>query len=212
MAMKPILIIGCGPGGTEYVTDAARQAAASAAVLFGAPRLLALFPGAKAEQVAWEAHAQGLDRIEELRRDGQQVGVLVSGDPGLFSLAQTLVRRFGPEHCRIIPAVSSVQVAFARLGLDWADATIVSAHGRTPAVAPDRLRTCEKIAILAGTDEALDWAGQAAAALAATHEAIVCENLTLPGERIRHSRPDDIAAAGTASLAIVLLLRKERCA
>lgn len=209
MEMKPILIIGCGPGGADFLTDTARQAAASAAVLFGAPRLLELFPHAKAEKVAWEAHAQGLDRIEQLRREGKQVGVLVSGDPGLFSLAQTLVRRFGREQCRIIPAVSSVQVAFARMGLEWSGAKIVSAHGRTPDVTPPQLQTCDKIAILAGTAEALAWAAQTAAALAATHEAIVCENLTLAGERIRRASPAEIAAAGTSSLAIVLLLRKE---
>jgi precorrin-6Y C5,15-methyltransferase (decarboxylating) len=56
--------------------------------------------------------------------------VLASGDPGFFGIVRALRAR-GIEP-RVIPATSSVTLAFARLGLDWDDALVVSAHGREP--------------------------------------------------------------------------------
>ncbi|GAB4050010.1 bifunctional cobalt-precorrin-7 (C(5))-methyltransferase/cobalt-precorrin-6B (C(15))-methyltransferase [Catellatospora paridis] len=64
--------------------------------------------------------------------DGEAV-VLASGDPGFFGIVAAL-RRAGVEPV-VIPAVSSVAAAFARAGLPWDDALVVSAHGR------DRLDT-----------------------------------------------------------------------
>ena len=46
--------------------------------------------------------------------------------------------RVSPSRCapgiepHVIPATSSVTLAFARLGLDWDDALVISAHGREP--------------------------------------------------------------------------------
>ena len=78
-----------------------------------------------------------------------------------------------------------MQAAFARLGVDWQDARIVSAHGRTPQLGGEELPKCDKLAVLGGTAEALRWTAWAAGVLEATHDAYLCENLTLDGERIR---------------------------
>ena len=206
---KPILIVGCGPGAPEYVTPAARQAAQNADALLGSGRLLELFPECACGKVPWQGSTEAmLAELGRLMAQGQRVAVLVSGDPGLFSLAQNVVGRFGASACEIVPAVSPVQVAFARIGLDWANARILSAHGRTPAAALDELKQSDKVAILAGTANALAWAAGAASALEETHAAVVCENLTLPGERVRSLEPQEIATCGAASLTIVLLIRR----
>jgi precorrin-6y C5,15-methyltransferase (decarboxylating) CbiE subunit len=210
MTERKISIVGCGPGGPEYVSPAARAAARDADVLLGAPRLLEMFP----EHAGPKASLQGsveqmLGTIAAAMKEGKRPTVLVSGDPGLFSLAQRIVERFGAAACHILPAVSSVQVAMARLGLGWADTKIVSAHGRSPDIGPAELNGFNKIAILAGTPEALAWCGRAAAELQATHVAFVCENLTLSDERIRRLDADEIASCGASSLCIVILVRKE---
>ncbi|GAB3453262.1 bifunctional cobalt-precorrin-7 (C(5))-methyltransferase/cobalt-precorrin-6B (C(15))-methyltransferase [Streptomonospora sediminis] len=54
--------------------------------------------------------------------------VLASGDPGFFGVLRILRAR-GAEPA-VVPAVSSVATAFARIGLPWDDAVVVSAHGR----------------------------------------------------------------------------------
>ena len=137
MAMNPpnLSIVGCGPGSALYVTEAARRAVAGADVLAGGKRLMELFPDCHAERILVDADIPAvLEQIAARRAAGRKIAVLVSGDPGLHSLAQNVIRHFGREHCEVVPAVSSVQVAFARLGIDWADARIVSAHGRIPEI------------------------------------------------------------------------------
>ena len=204
-----IMIVGCGPGSPLFVTEAAQQAVARADVLVGSKRLLELFPSGPAERISVDAQiAAVLDKIAELCTAGRPVVVLVSGDPGLFSLAQNVVRRFGRDQCDIIPAVSSVQVAFARMGLDWADARILSAHAVTPKMTEDALRQADKVAILAGTKEALRWAASAARLVESSHAAVLCENLTLDSERIRQVTPAQLDSIDAASLSIVLLIRR----
>jgi precorrin-6y C5,15-methyltransferase (decarboxylating) CbiE subunit len=204
-----IVIVGCGPGSAKYLTDAARQAAAGAEVLLGSRRLREMFADCDGRRVELDCDpAAAVEEIEAQRAAGRRIAVLVSGDPGLFSLARRIVERFGREQCELIAAVSPVQVAFARLGLDWSDARIVSAHGRTPALTPQELAGGDKLAVLVGTREAMEWAARAAEALSASHDAFLCENLTLAGEQIRRLGPRELAAAQAASLAIVLLIRR----
>jgi precorrin-6B methylase 1 len=64
-------------------------------VLVGARCLLDLFSDAGAERIAVDADIERvLDGIEK-RRGFKRIVVLVTGDPGLFSLAQPVIRRFG---------------------------------------------------------------------------------------------------------------------
>ncbi len=128
MTNKKIAIVGCGPGSIDYITLAAAKAVQNAEVLVGAKRLLELFGDSKAEQIVVTGHIEDvLDKIQAAC-ETRTVAVLVSGDPGIFSLTKTVNKRFGRENCITIPAVSSLQMAFARIGLDWADAKIISAH------------------------------------------------------------------------------------
>ncbi len=207
--MQRIMIVGCGPGSPLYVTEAARQAAAGADVLVGSKRLLELFPDGSTERILVDADVSALlDRIAAQHAAGRRIAVLVSGDPGLFSLAQNVIRRFGRDHCEVVPALSSVQVAFARLGLDWSDARIVSAHAATPQLGEDELRRADKLAILAGTKDSLRWAARAAGLVESSHLPVLCENLTLDNERIAHLSPGQLDSIDAASLAIVLLIRR----
>jgi len=207
---EPMLsIVGCGPGSVQYVTEAARQAVARADVLVGADRLIELFPDCPAERISGQCDIVALlEQIATRHAAGRKIAVLVSGDPGLFSLARKVIQRFGRERCEVIPAVSSVQVAFARLGIDWADARIVSAHGRLPDISADEFGRAGKIAVLAGTAEAIRWLVGMAGALDASHAVFLAENLTLDDERFRQVTPEQLGLIDAASLSIVLLIRR----
>ena len=63
----------------------------------------------------------------------QDVVVMVSGDPGYYSLLDALRRGFPQEAIQVIPGISSFQLAFARLALPWHEAELLSFHGRVPA-------------------------------------------------------------------------------
>ena len=158
----------------------------------------------------WHSNSAALmDEVARLRDTGKRVAVLVSGDPGLCSLARKVVTRFGLAAVDIVAGVSSVQVAFARLGLDWADARIFSAHGRKPEVGPCEVSEWNKIAVLAGTRDALQWSAAAARSMHKTHMAYLCENLTLPDERIRPMDAATLDEVVAAPLSIILLVRKD---
>jgi precorrin-6y C5,15-methyltransferase (decarboxylating) CbiE subunit len=202
-----ITIVGCGPGSPDYVTPAARRAVAGAEVVVGSPRLLELFPEASPTRILVGADiSAALDEMAAVA-DGRPMAVLVSGDAGLYSLAQHVLSRFGRTHCEVIPGVSSLQVAFARLGLDWADARILSAHGRLPPIHAAELASVPKIAILAGSATGLQYAARVAGSLEASHTFFLCENLTLADERVHKVTAKEIARCNAASLSIILLIR-----
>ena len=71
-----------------------------------------------------------LARISHLRAGGKKVVVLADGDPLFYGIGTTLLRQLGPEAVRILPGVSSLQQACARLGLPWHDVICLSLHGR----------------------------------------------------------------------------------
>jgi|GEM_PF-747439 len=133
--MNNIFCIGMGPGGAEQVTRAALQTAASVPFLLGDARFLALVAaGPSVAPQHLEELPRGteatLQRVAELLEKGP-VGVLVSGDTGFYSLASSLVRRFGPEKIRLVPGISSMQLLAARRGRSWVNVPTLSLHGRT---------------------------------------------------------------------------------
>ncbi|MGW0736179.1 precorrin-6y C5,15-methyltransferase (decarboxylating) subunit CbiE [Streptomyces sp. NPDC002851] len=108
------------------------------------------------EQVILGPLAPALDTIEKhLAEDGRagdfpHVVVLASGDPGFFGIVRVLAERFGAEALEVRPGVSSVATAFARAGLPWDDAAVVSAHGRDLRTAVNVCRAHPKVAVLTG--------------------------------------------------------------
>jgi cobalt-precorrin-7 (C5)-methyltransferase len=206
MDTKPILIVSCGPGAPEYITEAARQAVNQAELLVGATRLFALFPESTAQRCSVSADLNAaLDTIEAAYPH-QQVVVLVTGDAGLHSFARTMIQRFGRQQCKIISGISSVQMAFARLGLEWTNALIISAHGTTPDVTDESLATEERIAILGGGRASWTAIENIIEKCRATHAAFLCENLTLDNERVIALEEKRLSAMQPASLSIILLI------
>ncbi|MBT2418459.1 precorrin-6y C5,15-methyltransferase (decarboxylating) subunit CbiE [Streptomyces sp. ISL-22] len=102
------------------------------------------------ERVVLGALAPALDTIEEYVAKDRPVLVLASGDPGFFGIVRALAERFGSKRLEVRPGVSSVATAFARLGLTWDDAVVVSAHGREPRAAVNVCRAHPKVAVLTG--------------------------------------------------------------
>ncbi|WP_291302096.1 precorrin-6y C5,15-methyltransferase (decarboxylating) subunit CbiE [Desulfovibrio sp. MES5] len=71
-----------------------------------------------------------LTRLSQMRAAGERVVMLADGDPLLFGIGATLVRLLGQDAVRLLPAVSSLQQACARLALPWHKVICLSLHGR----------------------------------------------------------------------------------
>lgn len=203
-----IVIAGCGPGSPKLMTAAAREAAQSADVLVGTRRLLDLFPSTTAARISVGADIGAvLDRIAAIP-SSQKIVVLVSGDPGLYSLARSVLARFGRSTCRVIAGISSVQAAFARIGVTWEDARLVSAHEAPPSLLPGTLAGSDKIAVLAGNRASAKWLEEAVKTLHTTHAVFICSDLALPEERVEEIHADRFEAAALPSRTVVLFVRK----
>jgi len=55
--------------------------------------------------------------------------LLASGDPLFFGIGRRMREEFGGDAVEILPDLSSVQVAFARINEAWDDAVLISLHG-----------------------------------------------------------------------------------
>ncbi len=84
----------------------------------------------------------------ELAAHPGEAVLLASGDPGLFGPVR-LLREAGVEP-EVLPAVSSVALAFARAGLPWDDAVVASAHGRDLRRALNACRAHPLVGVLTG--------------------------------------------------------------
>src|SRR5215831_14307565 len=128
--------------------------------------------------------------------------VLASGDPGFFGIVRALRDR--GLAVVVLPAVSSVALAFARAGLPWDDAVVVSAHGRDLRPAVNVCRAHPKVAVLTGPG-----AGPAeiAAGLAGwDRRLVVCEQLGSGAEQITECSPATAATRTWTHPNVVLVL------
>lgn len=210
---KKIIIVGCGPGSASLLTNAGRQAISEASVLVGAPHLLETYTLPAHEQICFGGDA-GLDLDGVLsavseRFEKDQVAILVSGDPGIGSLARPVLRRFGKDACKVIPGISSVQLAFARLGLDWTDARIISAHRKIPDLSADMLSGFGSVAILGGHRRAQGWIADLAENLGDKRVLLVCQDLSRPEEKIEQVSTADFRLLTLSTRTIVLIIQEE---
>lgn len=209
MRIKPILIIGCGPGSLEYVTPLAYKMAYQADILVGARRLLNLFPATMAKHIPVSAPIEKLlDQLEKIPSD-KKIVILVTGDPGLLSLAQPVITRFGRDSCRVIAGVSSLQTAFAALGLNWHDALVIDAHGDLPELSCCDFTASRKIAVYAGKKESFPWMAALGRLLGSAYRIFLCADLTLPGEIVREITVEKLSAEDYPTLSVVIFVKKE---
>ena len=171
-----VTVIGCD--GRPAAPEAAAVLAAATLVV-GAPRHLdaAGIPD-RAERLELKRLDDALDAIVAAASSGQ-VAVLASGDPGFFGIVRALrARGIRPA---VLPALSSVALAFARLGLDWDDALVTTAHGRDPRQAVAAALAHPKAAILTAPGTAHEIATEL---LAAGRKVYIAERLGTPAERV----------------------------
>jgi precorrin-6Y C5,15-methyltransferase (decarboxylating) len=135
------------------------------------------------------------EALAEIEAAGGSAVVLASGDPGFFGIVRALrARGIRPA---VLPAVSSVALAFARLGLDWDDALVLSAHGRDPGPVTAAALAHPKAAILTAPGEPA--AELAAALLAGGRRVYAAERLGTADERVA-----ELACGPGGGLAVAL--------
>jgi precorrin-6Y C5,15-methyltransferase (decarboxylating) len=123
-------IIGIGADGADGLQPAQVERVLAADFLAGGERHLGYFPAAPGERFTVRDNLAEL--MDELGRryPQQRCVVLASGDPLFYGIGTYLSEIYGPTQVRVEPAVSSMQLTFARVGLSWQRAALASIHGR----------------------------------------------------------------------------------
>jgi len=204
----PVKVIGVGPGHPDYLLPIALKQAALCTALTGSARALALFK--TAGRPTWVIDGRltaALSFILEQQKKGP-VGVLVSGDPGFYSLLGYLKRYFSLEELEVYPGISSLQLAFARLGLPWQEAALVSLHGRSAADLPAILKEHRLLGLL--VDPATDLAELAAMFQeCGPWKVYLCRNLSYPDESITLINESRLAGQPALNNTVVVIERDE---
>ncbi|NJL97485.1 MAG: precorrin-6y C5,15-methyltransferase (decarboxylating) subunit CbiE [Synechococcaceae cyanobacterium SM2_3_2] len=133
--MHQLHVIGIGLEGVGGLSPAAQAQLSQASVMVGSAAHLALVPPdyAKpdgAERIPLAGSVDSWFETVATRLTQSSVVLLASGDPLFFGIGRLLLGIFPREQLAFYPHLSSVQLAFNRIGVAWQDAQIISLHGR----------------------------------------------------------------------------------
>ncbi len=202
-------VVGISETGLAGLAPPARELVTQADVLVGDADVLKFVPESTAERVEITTDwSRGCERIAgEL---GQRlVVVLATGDPLFYGTARYLTERLGKERVEIIPHVSTMQLAFARVKESWENAYFVDLARRDLEDVLDRIRTSEKVGIF--TSDVWPPSKIAQTLLESKMDyftAYVCENLGAPDERVTAASLDEITAMTFSPLNVMILIRR----
>ena len=205
--LEKIHVIGIGDDGLEAVPNTVRQVIDGAEVLLGTDRTLALVPKSKAARHTISGDLNQL--VATLERAGdKRVVVLLYGDPMFYGLARYVSERLGKDRFVVLPHVSSMQLAFARVMETWEEAYLSDLAKHPLAAVLEKIRTAQKVGLFT-TDQC--GPADVARALLDRHidyyTAYVCENLGARDERVTRGTLAEIAAQKFDPLNVLILIR-----
>jgi precorrin-6Y C5,15-methyltransferase (decarboxylating) len=207
MELAPVIekcrIVGVLDDGIASLGAKALQHLQAAQLVIGGARTLQLFAAHIAPDAVQRDLSGALSQVPEWIRAAQaehrRVVVLATGDPLCHGIAAYLASRLCIEAIEVIPNVSTLQLACARLGLPWQDMKFSSVHARdagdwVPGSPPGHglyallrdIRQHDRLAVLTSPDNTPDRIARMllAEGLAEDFEMAVAERLCQPEERI----------------------------
>lgn len=121
-----VVVVGLGPAGPQWLTPEAATALSEADDLVGYSTYLDRVPPRAGQERHGSDNRAEHDRARlalKLAASGRRVAVVSSGDPGIFAMASAVLEvveesgeEYGDVPVRIVPGVSAMQVAAARVG------------------------------------------------------------------------------------------------
>jgi len=206
MKQSKITIVGVGDDGSPGLSQQAIEVIQRASTLFGSSTLLERFPNFQGEK---RALGSDLDRLAtELENAPIGSVVLASGDPLFYGTARFLCERLGKETFEVIPHVSSMQLAFARVKESWDEAYLANVANQPLERILERIRTTEKAGVFTSEQVPPSRIAELLIAKGVYYfTAYVCENLGAPDERVTKLELRDLVQQKFAPLNVLVLLR-----
>lgn len=204
--MKPaIKIIGIGDNGKASLLPQYLDWIQACEVLVGGERHLQFFEDFKGEKILIKGALSEL--MEQLKAEERSLVMLASGDPLFYGIGNYAAKKL--ENVEIYPHVSSVQQAFAKLGLGWQDAYVTSVHGRSIKGLAQRIDGRQTIALLTDATNSPNAIAEYLLQYGMEeYRAFVAENLGGSDEKAAWYSLQEMAAAEFSPLNIVIMQKQ----
>lgn len=206
---ETIHIVGISDDGLAGVTEAAARLIREADLLIGPEQALALVGQTRARHLAVGADPDQAVREIAAADAKSRIVVLSIGDPLFYGVARYLCDKLGKERFEVVPHVSSMQLAFARVKESWEEAYLADLASKPLPHVVERVRTADKAGLFTTAQT------PPKAVLAALLErgidgffAYVCENLGSPDERVTQGELRELAGVDFSPLNVLILVRK----
>ncbi len=204
-----IEIIGIGTDGLAGLTARARELLLQADLVLGSEAVLRKLPGLTAEKVVIGSDLQETVNLLTANLGRKRIVVAASGDPLFYGVARYLCDRLGKERFEVLPHVSSMQLAFARIKESWEEAYLTNLQTHSLDGVLDRIRVAEVVGLFTTpTEGPAEVAQQLLARGLDYFRAWVCENLGGPDERVTQGELSELLEMEFAPLNVMILKRK----
>jgi precorrin-6B C5,15-methyltransferase / cobalt-precorrin-6B C5,C15-methyltransferase len=204
-----LVILGIGDDGPAGLTEVARRCIQEASVILGASSTLRLLPANETPRVPLDPEmGSALKQVREALSSPRPV-LVSSGDPLFYGIARYLCDRLGKDRFEIIPHVSSMQLAFARVKESWDDAYLLNLAGKSLESVVGRIRSAEKVGLFPSEEIPPARLAKALLDRGLKHfRAFVCENLGSPNERVTQAELTELLQMEFDPLNVLILVRK----
>ena len=143
--MGKIYLIGAGISHSDECIKKLSETIKDLDVITGHKHYLDLFPEFKGEKLEFEDSSLLLSFLKNCKKD---VAVISSGDPGFFGISRFLLRNLPKDRVEIVPNISSMQYAFAKIKEPWDDAIFISAQEQGLQITLDKIVSSFKTCVL----------------------------------------------------------------
>lgn len=148
-----VTVVGLGADGLSGLSEPVRALVRNAAILVGGWRHLDLVPevDGQTREPLPSPLRDGLAELME-RHAGAELVVLASGDPLVSGIGSTLAEVFGADFTEVVPAISSVSLARARMRWSAESTEVVSLVGRDPHAVLRHLAPAHRLLVLSSNE------------------------------------------------------------
>ena len=210
MPEDKVYIIGVAPNGASSLCSGARRLVKHAEIVLGGRRLLDMFPSLTGEKIAIRNNLAEIADVIKRNLGRKRMVVLASGDPDFYGIAGYLTDKLGKDSYEIIPNVSAMQLAFARIKESWDDAVFVSVHARPVEDIVEIVRSSNKVGIFNDDEHTpATIAGILLEHGVRGYRAYVCQDLGTRKERVIATDLYHLKRKRFSPLNILILLREK---
>jgi precorrin-6B C5,15-methyltransferase / cobalt-precorrin-6B C5,C15-methyltransferase len=191
-------IIGIGSDGLAGLMARSRELVTSADLILGSEHALDLMPEVRAERIRIGADLQEAIRILESNFGRKRMVIVATGDPLFYGVARYLCDRLGKDRFEVLPHVSSMQLAFARIKESWEEAYLTNLATHPLETVLDRIRVAETVGLFPSEEEDPPTIARELLARGLDYfRAYVCENLGGPaGSAAPTGAPAELRESG----------------